>query len=99
MAIPDNITSEHVDAAIEHILTHGVPQEHISTKFELVHVDRMGNECRLPPKYVIMVANLFANGAELEHTALSGGWWGSPGSHYYANTFLHSLGYTILPPP
>jgi hypothetical protein len=99
MAIPDNITIAHIDAAIQHILAHGVPSEHTSKKFNLVYIDQAGREFRLPPKFVIMVANRYANGVDLAHTELSGGWWGPPGSHYYANTFLHGLGYTIVPPP
>lgn len=59
--IPKNITSQHTLQALADIDRHGVPAQRQSTVYDLVHNDK-----RYPPKYVISLANLLANGEELD---------------------------------
>lgn len=58
--IPDNISKEHILKAIRWIDNHGVPKERKYTKFIFVFEGK-----KYPPKYVILIANIFANGKEL----------------------------------
>lgn len=82
MAIPKEIRKEHIVEAIQYIDAHGVPEERASTKFNLVY-----NGNLYPPKYVISIANLYANGMELPPSEFSGG--------KESNDFLYSLGFLI----
>lgn len=59
MAIP-KLTEESIKNAINYIDEHGVPSQNESTVYELI-VDGK----KYPPKYVIGVANYFANGEEI----------------------------------
>ena len=59
--IPTNITREHVIKALEEIDASAIPPGRASTKFALVL-----NGKRYPPKYVLSLANRFANGKELK---------------------------------
>ena len=61
MAIPKNITKEHIVKAIEEIDPSQIPPQRREQNYSLI-----SNGKTLPPKYVISVANKFANGAELD---------------------------------
>jgi len=81
--IPNNISKEHVLEALNWIDSHGVPKERNSTKFSLVLEGRL-----YPPKYVITIANIFANGNEHSPASFSGG--------DETNTFLKRFGFIII---
>ena len=66
--IPENITREHIIKAIERIGEEGVPPNRESKKYLLVY-----NGKYYPPKYVISLANKYANGRELDHFEFKGG--------------------------
>ncbi len=80
--IPDNIDRSHVLKALEKIGSSGLPVGRESTKYVLVHE---GGE--YPPKFVISLANRFANGIMLESSRFSGG--------RETNGFLGRLGFEI----
>ena len=80
--IPENITRGHVLKAIEKIKKEGVPPQREPTKFWL----KFNNEL-FPPKYVISIANKYANEKELEPSDFSGG--------DESNKFLIELGFEI----
>ncbi len=80
--IPDNITKKHVLKAIAEVDRDGVPPGRGSTKYNLKHGARL-----YPPKYLISVANRFANGSELPPSDFSGG--------KEVNEFLARLGFSI----
>ena len=61
MAIPRNITREHVLKALSEIDEKGVPEGRRAREWCLVY-----NEKCYPPKYVISLANKYANGYELD---------------------------------
>jgi 5-methylcytosine-specific restriction enzyme A len=82
MAIPKNINVEHVVKAIDIIDRQGVAENRESTKYVIVFNDK-----HFPPKYVISIANKFANGTELSASDFSGG--------DETNKFLKSLGFMI----
>jgi hypothetical protein len=82
MAIPKNITVEHIIRAIEEIDKNGVPEDRQQRKFNLKH-----NGKDYPPKYTISLANKCANGEELKASAFSG--WDE------TNPFLEERGFTI----
>jgi len=60
MSIPKNISKEHVEKAIKEIEKSSVPANRLSKEYILKVADK-----RLPPKYVISIANKYANGQEL----------------------------------
>jgi hypothetical protein len=80
--IPDNIAREHILRAIKEIESQGVPEGRGSKKFVL---EFDGKE--YPPKYVISLANKYANDCELDSEEFSGG--------KESNEFLKSRGFTI----
>ena len=80
--IPLNITREHILRALDKIKKEGFPEGRSSRKFNLVLQGK-----RYPPKYVISIANYFANGRELESSLFSGG--------NESNRFLTRLGFEI----
>jgi hypothetical protein len=84
--IPWNISRQHILAAMREIDTTGVPPGRESTKFTLVH-----NGKPYPPKYVISLANKFANREELKSSLFNGG--------AGTNDFLRRLGFTIIERP
>lgn len=84
--IPSNISKEHVIRAIQYINEHEVPKGRRATKFWLLVEGR-----EYPPKYVISLANLFANGVQLAPAALGGG--------SETNRFLAKLGFQIVEMP
>jgi len=60
MAIPKNITTQHIEKAIEEIVTAQIPAQRLEQNYSLI-----SNGKTLPPKYVISIANKHANGREL----------------------------------
>ncbi len=60
MAIPKNITSEHIKRAISEIIVENIPPQRLEQHYSLIENGKI-----LPPKYVISIANKFANGIEL----------------------------------
>lgn len=84
--IPDNITREHVFRAVREIDHAGVPPKRFSKKFLLV----VGNRT-YPPKYVLSLANLYANGEMLDPESFGGG--------EETNGFLMELGFIVQGPP
>lgn len=81
MPIPKNISTDHILKALLQIDKFGIPGERLSTKYVLVF-----NNKRYPSKYVLSIANTFANDNELEPTQFSGG--------EKSNKFLKRLGFT-----
>lgn len=61
MAIPNNINKSHIQKAISEILKKNIP----SARKE-VHYSLIVNGVNLPPKYILSVANIYANGIELD---------------------------------
>ena len=81
--IPKNIKREHVIKAIEEIKRNGIPKGRDSKKFLLKF-----NGEYYPPKYVISLANKYANGEMLDPAQFSGG--------KETNNFLRNLGFDII---
>jgi len=78
--IPSNIRKEHILKAIEEIDSKGVPLDRRSRKYSLVI---RGKE--YPPKYVVALANKFANRRLLDSEEFSGG--------LETNSFLKKMGF------
>lgn len=68
MAIPENISKEHLLKAILKIENEGIPKDGDSQYYDVVI-----NGKRYPPKLVVSYANIFANGKELSRSSFSGG--------------------------
>ncbi|MEB2492941.1 HNH endonuclease [Peribacillus frigoritolerans] len=83
MTIPKNIKTEHVLRALSEIDNHRIPDERNSTKFNLLYEGRY-----YPPKYVLTIANKYANGHELIPSEFSGG--------KESNSYLSDLGFEII---
>jgi hypothetical protein len=83
VAIPRNITRAHVQKAIQFIDRSGVPQGRESRGYVL-----RAEAKSYPPKYVLAVANSFANRRELTADEFSGG--------AATNVFLESRGFEIV---
>jgi len=66
--IPKNITEADLLSAIEKIDSDGIPNDRHSVKWS---VEWQGN--LYPPKYLISIANISANGIEHDHSKFSGG--------------------------
>ena len=81
--IPENIDRKQVLKAIEEVKRTGVPKERNSKKFLMKFEDSY-----FPPKYVISLANKYANGEKLNPAGFSGG--------SESNNFLRALGFEIL---
>jgi 5-methylcytosine-specific restriction protein B len=60
MSIPTNISREHIEKAIKDINQGGIPSSRLSKEYYLKVDDKL-----LPPKYVISIANKYANNNEL----------------------------------
>ncbi|MDZ4122437.1 MAG: hypothetical protein U1C33_08440, partial [Candidatus Cloacimonadaceae bacterium] len=81
--IPSNIQREHIIEAISDIDKNGVPIRRGSTKYSLEY------DCKCyPPKYVVSLANKYANGVEWESENFSGG--------EESNHFLEQRGFCII---
>lgn len=81
--IPKNITREHVLNAIAEADRNDYPEGRGSKKFFLEY-----DQKDYPPKYIISLANKFANGVELDSEGFSGG--------KETNEFLEKLGFKII---
>jgi hypothetical protein len=68
MSIPKNITREHLIQAIEKINHDGIPKDGDSMYYDVKY-----NSKFYPPKLVVSIANLFANGIELDRNSFDGG--------------------------
>ncbi|MBN2256906.1 MAG: hypothetical protein JW704_03670 [Anaerolineaceae bacterium] len=81
--IPQNINREHILKALAEIRRDGVPPGRESKKFILIYemVD-------YPPKYVVSIANIHANGEEWPSFMFSGG--------KETNEFLENRGFSII---
>lgn len=79
--IPQEITYHHVLHALADIDRDGVPDRRHSRDYDLIHEGR-----RYPPKYVISLANRWANGEELD----AGRFIATE-----AHAFLERLGFTV----
>ena len=80
--IPKNIKREHILKAIGEIGIKGIPSGRKSKKFSLVF-----NGKQYPPKYTLSLANIYANGKELNLYDFRGG--------KESNYFLKNLGFVI----
>lgn len=78
--IPGNITREHILKAMAEIDVKGVPRHRHSTKYRVMHGGRA-----YPPKYVISLANRYANGQEWPSSDFGGG--------QETNDFLEARGF------
>jgi 5-methylcytosine-specific restriction protein A len=83
MPIPSNITAIDIYNAIKEIDEAGVATYRESTSYDLLYIDR-----RYPPKYVISLANKYANNYELDPGEFNGG--------VQANNFLRVRGFKII---
>ena len=81
--IPSTIERGHIIEAVQKIDSEGFPSHRGSNKFFLMFEGK-----RYPPKYVISLANKFANGAELDSSRFNGG--------QETNSFLKRLGFDIM---
>lgn len=81
--IPKNITRKHILKALEEIDKNGVPAGRSSKKYHLLYKGRL-----YPPKYVVALANYYANGYILDSESFGGG--------SETNNFLRSLGFEIV---
>jgi 5-methylcytosine-specific restriction protein B len=68
MAIPKNISREHLLKAIEKIDKEGFPKDADSQYYDVKFNDKT-----YPPKVVVSFANIFANGVELNRNSFAGG--------------------------
>ncbi len=84
--IPSNIGKEHVIDALREIESEGVSASRRSKSFCLIV-----NGKKYPPKYVVSLANKYANGEELDPSSFSGG--------RETNGFLKKLGFDIVQIP
>ena len=82
LMIPKNITRGHILKALEQVEKYGVPPGRGSRKFLLEHDGKS-----YPPKYVLSLANKYANGKELDSDEFGGG--------NETNSFLSKLGFTL----
>ena len=81
--IPNNITKENIVSAINEIEKNGYPIIREPTKYNIKY-----NEKTYPAKYIISIANKFANGQELISNNFGGG--------TETNEFLKSRGFEIV---
>lgn len=81
--IPSNIAREHILRAIEWIDSKSIPDERQSTKYDLL----FNGNC-YPPKYVISIANKFANGTVWHQSEFHGG--------DESNSFLEKRGFEVV---
>lgn len=82
IVIPKNIKKDHILKAIEETERNQIPKGRRSKKFVLEH-----NHKHYPPKYIISLANKFANGEELSSGDFGGG--------KETNEFLEKLRFKI----
>lgn len=80
--IPKNITRIHLLQAIQDLDINGVPENRVSRKYTLIYLGK-----HYPPKYVVALANKYANEELLSSEHFGGG--------VETNTFLESRGFEI----
>src|SRR5689334_18243206 len=85
MAIPKNITSDHLIQAINKIEVEGVPSDAGSLYYDLLYEGK-----RYPPKLLVSYANLFANGTVIPRSDFEGG----PGKPAF--NLLEARGFKIV---
>jgi hypothetical protein len=85
MAIPINITKQHILSAMEEVDKSGVPNARKSKKY-YVHNDGK----KYPPKYIISRANFYANRIELH-------WDPKIFQTYMAQDYLNEKGFKTSP--
>ncbi|WP_340392470.1 HNH endonuclease [Paenibacillus sp. FSL E2-0190] len=83
MTIPQGITREHIISAINEVKNNGVPNHRHSMRYILVYEGET-----YPPKYIVGLANKYANGYELDRKDHHSG--------AETNQFLGSLGFEII---
>ncbi len=81
--IPDNLKKKHIIQAINEAKEVGIPIGRGSRKYLLKHENDY-----FPPKYVISLANKYANGIILDRSSFGGG--------NESNNFLNNLGFKIV---
>lgn len=81
--IPANISRNHIIQAIRETSERRIPLSRQSRNYLLRYEDKL-----LPPKYVISIANRYANGYELDPQLFGGG--------VESNSFLASRGFEIV---
>jgi len=81
--IPKNIQRSHILKAITEIDRKNIPSRRRSKKYVLEYKGK-----DYPPKYVISLANKYANNVELDSSEFSGG--------YETNSFLRKLGFDVV---
>jgi hypothetical protein len=82
--IPESVKAEDILRAIEEVERLGViPSGRDSEKYDLEYNGKL-----YPPKYIISLANKYANGKELDHSEFGG--------DKESNNFLQSLGFNII---
>jgi hypothetical protein len=81
--IPENIKSEHILKAIQEAERSEIPRERSSEKYELKY-----NGKHYPPKYIISIANKYANRKELYISQFQ--------KDEEVNNFLISLGFNVV---
>lgn len=84
MAIPDNIAARHILKAISTINKEGTPRLRNSYKYFVSCDSRL-----YPPKYLISLANLFANGELLNPNP-------KIFNTYMAQAYLTDLGFKVI---
>ena len=80
--IPKNIEMDHILRALKHIDKYDVPKKRQSRDYFLVFNNKL-----YPHKYVISMANKFANGVELDPIEFIS---------IESRTFLKKLGFTVV---
>ena len=83
--IPDNITKEHIEKAIEEIDKDGVRKGRHSSTYDLIYNDKP-----YPPKLILSIANRYANNEELDPNNFGGG----KGTEAFQ--FLENKGFIIV---
>ena len=82
--IPGNITQAHILKAIGEVDRNGIPSNRLSTKY-LLKI----NGKNYPPKFIVSLANKYANGRELSPQEFGGG--------IETNNFFRKRGFTVVP--
>jgi hypothetical protein len=81
--IPKNITKNHILNAIKKIDRDGISKGRDSKKFKIIYERKL-----YPPKYIISLANRYANREELRSSSFNGG--------QETNDYLSRLGFKII---
>lgn len=81
--IPKNITKNDILNAIKEIDKNGIPKHRVARKYKLIYEEK-----EYPPKYVVALANEYANGKEINPSDFGGG--------QETNDYLTRLGFEIV---